>query len=86
MPGRLALSRADVTFPDAPDVSEIENASVIIRGDTMRITERRTGRLLGEYPGVIAVETVRRNREWTIRFAEGAITVERSKTPGCGCG
>lgn len=86
MAGRLALSRADVTFPDAPDLDAIENASVIIRGDVLRITARRTGALLGEYPGVVAVETVRQNREWMIRFGEGSIHVERSKTKDCGCG
>lgn len=82
MPARLSTSRADVVLSSG---EEFDSVTVTTRADTLRIFERRTGRLIVELPDVSAVEMVRRNREWLVRFGgDQTATVTRSAA-GCGC-
>lgn len=81
MAARLALSRASVTRPEGTD----EAVQVVVRNNIAKVQVNRSTMI--EKPDVVAVEDVRRGREWTVRFADGETwTVLRTPQACGGCG
>lgn len=82
MAATVSQSRADVTFEGV----EYDNVQVVTRRNALKIYERRTGRLLLNREGIVAVEIVRKAKEWVIRFGDtdAVARVSRAKAD-CGC-